>query len=245
MGIAHILVVDDDPVILRTLRSNLAARGYDVATAETGEEALQSANNLPPNLVILDLMLPGMSGLEVCETLRRELICPILVLSAHGEERLKVRALDLGADDYLTKPFSMDELLARVRALLRRQPSMPGRPRALTAGDFQVDLDAHQAIHAGIPLDLTHRELEILLFLLQHAGQVVTHRMLLENVWGPEYDAETQYVRVYINRLRHRVEHDPAHPRHILTVPGVGYRLVPDPCGVQAGTAATSPPGAR
>jgi two-component system, OmpR family, KDP operon response regulator KdpE len=240
MGAAQILVVDDEPAILRTLRSNLAARGYEVVTAETGEEAMRSASTEPPDLVILDLMLPGLSGLEVCEALRADLNCPILVLSAHGEERLKVRALDLGADDYLTKPFGMGELLARVRALLRRQPSMPDKASVLTVGEFHVDLNTHQATCAGTPLNLTRRELEVLSFLLRHAGRVVTHTMLLEDVWGPEYEAETQYVRVFINRLRQRIEDDPSHPRHILTVPGVGYRLEPGPSDVEP-----DPAGAR
>jgi len=228
MSAAHILVVDDEPAILRTLRTNLVARGYDVVTAETGEEAVESAHGSMPDLVILDLMLPGLSGLEVCRILRSDSSSPILVLSAHGEEHLKVRALDLGADDYLTKPFGMNELLARVRALLRRQPSVPGRPHVLTSGEFHVDLDTHEVTHAGVSLDLTHRELEILACLLRHAGQVVTHRLLLEEVWGPEYEDETQYVRVFINRLRHKIEPDPTHPRHIVTVPGVGYRLITD-----------------
>lgn len=228
MTAAHILVVDDEPAILRTLRTNLVARGYDVATAESGEDAVLSARATAPDLVILDLMLPGLSGLEVCRILREDSNSPILVLSAHGEEHLKVRALDLGADDYLTKPFSMNELLARVRALLRRQPSVPGRPHVLVHGPFRVDLDTHQATRAGVALDLTHRELEILACLLRHVGQVVTHRLLLEEVWGPEYEEETQYIRVFINRLRHKIEPDPGHPQHILTVPGVGYRLVAD-----------------
>ncbi len=234
MTAAHILVVDDEPAILRTLRANLVARGYDVATAESGEEAVASARDTAPDLVILDLMLPGLSGLEVCRILRDDSDSPILVLSAHGEEHLKVRALDLGADDYLTKPFSMNELLARVRALLRRHPSAPGRPHVLVHGPFHVDLDTHQATRAGQALDLTHRELEILACLLRHAEQVVTHRLLLEEVWGPEYEDETQYVRVFINRLRHKIEPDPAHPRYILTVPGVGYRLVAEAGGDRA-----------
>lgn len=225
----HILVVDDEPAIRRTLYTNLSARGYDVVAAESGEEAVRCARDCPPDLVVLDLMLPGLSGLQVCEILRAELASPILVLSAHGEEHLKVRALDLGADDYLTKPFGMGELLARVRALLRRQRSEPDRPRALTAGELSVDLDAHRATYNGGELDLTRRELEILAYMMRRPGQVVTHRMLLEDIWGPEYEAETHYVRVFMNRLRHKVEADPAHPRLIVTVSGVGYRFEPGP----------------
>ncbi len=222
---ARILVVDDDPAIRRTLYTNLFARGYDVVAAETGEEAVHYARESVPDLVVLDLMLPGLSGLQVCEILRSELASPILVLSAHGEEHLKVRALDLGADDYLTKPFGMGELLARVRALLRRQQSEPDKPRALVVGDLEVDLDARRATWRGAELDLTRRELEILAYMMRRPGQVVTHRMLLEAIWGPEYEAETHYVRVFMNRLRGKIEADPSHPSVLVTVSGVGYRL--------------------
>ncbi len=227
MSGTHILLVDDEPAILRTLRANLAAHGYDVTAVETGEEALQQADARRPDLVILDLMLPGLSGLEVTKALRAESAVPILVLSGHGEERIKVRALDLGADDYLTKPFGIDELLARVRALLRRQTSASTTPETLAVGDFVVDLDLHTAWQTGTRLDLTRREFDLLVYLLRHAGRIVTHRQLLAAIWGPEYDAETQYVRVFINRLRRKIEPDPTHPRYIVTEPGIGYRLEP------------------
>jgi two-component system KDP operon response regulator KdpE len=222
----RILVVDDEPAVLRTLRTNLVARGYDVTAVGSGEEALQRAAERHPDLVILDLMLPGLSGIEVCEALRARSAVPVLVLSARGEEQTKVRALDLGADDYLTKPFGIDELLARVRALLRRRTSALGKDAILRVGDVALDLGAHEVRRNGVRLDLTPREFDVLAFLLRHSGKVVTHRVLLQEVWGSEYGRETQYLRVFINRLRRKIEDDPAHPRYILTEPGVGYRLV-------------------
>ncbi len=223
----RILVVDDEPAIRRTLRTNLLARGYDAVAVESGEEALSYvAEHGFPQLIILDLMLPGLSGLDVCRTLRAESSVPILVLSARGEERSKVRAIDLGADDYLTKPFGMDELLARVRALLRRPPVTTAVGGTLQIGNLSVDLDLHQVRCDGRALDLTPREFDVLAYLVRHAGKVVTHRLLLAEVWGPEYSGETQYLRVFINRLRRKIEDDPAHPHFILTEPGVGYRMV-------------------
>jgi two-component system KDP operon response regulator KdpE len=221
-----ILVVDDEPAIRRTLRANLAARGYDVYAAETGEEGLRHVVARMPRLIILDLMLPGLSGLEVCRSLRAMSGVPILVLSARGEEATKIQALDLGADDYLTKPFGMGELLARVRALLRR-PQVPadlGTP--LKVGPLDLDPSTHEARLDGAPLDLTPREFEVLAYLMRHADKVITHRLLLTAVWGPNYENDTQSLRVYINRLRRKVEDDPAHPTLLITEPGVGYRLL-------------------
>jgi two-component system KDP operon response regulator KdpE len=223
----RILVVDDEPAIRRTLQTNLAARGYEVTAVETGEEGLRRIEESPPDLVLLDLMLPGMSGLDVCRAIRAESSVPILVLSARGEERAKVRALDLGADDYVTKPFGMDELLARTRALLRRTPGTTVEGGRLQAGNLSIDLDTRRACRDDAPLDLTARELDVLIYLMRHAGKVVTHRMLLAEVWGPEYGRETQYLRVFVSRLRHKIEDDPVHPTHILTEPGIGYRLQP------------------
>lgn len=223
----RILVVDDEPAIRRTLRANLAARGYDVRVVETGEEALQQAGARMPDLIILDLMLPGISGLEVCRSLRALSPVPVLVLSARGEERTKVQALDLGADDYLTKPFGMDELLARVRALLRRPYAPVDVAMHIQVGPLVLDPALHEIRRAGARLDLTPREFEVLAFLMRHANKVVTHRLLLAGVWGPEYEGETQYLRVFINRLRRKIEDDPAHPQVIVTEPGVGYRLLP------------------
>jgi two-component system KDP operon response regulator KdpE len=226
MSGARILVVDDEPALRRTLQANLGARGYDVTAVETGEAALQQAGVQVPDLVILDLMLPGLSGLDVCRALRAASAVPILVLSARGEEQTKVQALDLGADDYLTKPFGMDELLARVRALLRRLGAT-NTAGTLQIGALVVDLDARQVSRDGQALDLTPREFDVLAFLIRHAGKVVTHRLLLAEVWGPQYKGETQYLHVFINRLRAKIEDDPAHPRYIATEPGVGYRVLP------------------
>jgi len=227
----RILVVDDEPAMRRTLRANLVARGYDVTAVETGEEALDTSFTHPYDLVILDLMLPGLSGLDVCRDLRARSAVPILVLSARGEERAKVRALDLGADDYLTKPFGMDELLARVRALLRRPPMTPAAEESgmLRGGDLAVDIARRQAWRGDVSLDLTPREFDVLAYLVRHAGKVTTHRVLLAGVWGSDYSSETQYLRVFINRLRRKIELDPAHPTYIVTEPGVGYRLLPSP----------------
>jgi two-component system KDP operon response regulator KdpE len=170
-------------------------------------------------------MLPGISGLDVCRALRADSSVPILVLSARGEEQVKVQALDLGADDYLTKPFGLDELLARVRALLRRLGTTPTAGR-VQIGDLAVDLEARTVERSGNLLSLTAREFDVLAYLIRHAGKVVTHRVLLTEVWGPSYKDETHYLRVFINRLRTKIEDDPSHPRHIVTDPGVGYRLI-------------------
>jgi two-component system KDP operon response regulator KdpE len=226
-----ILVVDDEPAIRRTLRANLAARGYAVTTAETGEDALRQAAERMPHLVILDLMLPGLSGLQVCRSLRALSPVPILVLSARGEEATKVQALDLGADDYLTKPFGMGELLARVRALLRRPASPVDTVTPLRVGPLDLDPSTHEARRSGVLLDLTPREFEVLTYLMHNADKVVTHRLLLASVWGQNYESETQILRVFINRLRRKIEDDPAHPTLIVTEPGVGYRLLSPPAG--------------
>jgi two-component system KDP operon response regulator KdpE len=227
MSAQRILIVDDEPAIRRALRTNLSARGYDVAQAETGEDGLRQIQEHAPDLLILDLMLPGLSGLEVCKAVRAEWPLPILVLSARGEELTKVRALDLGADDYLTKPFGMDELLARVRALLRRPSTNLSPGGVIHIGPLAIDLDTRAVARDGTALDLTAREFDVLAYLARNSGRVVTHRQMLADVWGPEYNGETQYLRVFVNRLRRKIEDDPAHPRMIVTEPGVGYRLLP------------------
>jgi two-component system KDP operon response regulator KdpE len=226
MSGARILVVDDEPAVLRALRANLLARGYEVTAVGTGEEALEQASARHPDLVILDLMLPGLSGIEVSEALRQQSSVPILVLSARGEEATKVRALDLGADDYLTKPFGIDELLARVRALLRRPAVTSGPDGTVEVGALALDPRAHEIRRNRERLELTPREYDVLAYLMRNEGKVITHRLLLQEIWGQEYGRETQYLRVFINRLRHKIEDDTAHPRYILTEPGVGYRLV-------------------
>ncbi len=226
---ATILVVDDEPEILRALRAGLAAQGYEVETADTGTGALRAASTRAPDLVILDVMLPGeVGGLEVCRRLREWTAVPILMLSALGQERQKVAALDLGADDYLTKPFGMDELTARVRAALRR--SRAAKPAsaeqaAFTTGTLTVDYGRRVVLKDGLEVRLTPLEYDILRFLSQNADRVVTHRQLLSNVWGAEYAEETQLLRVHVGHVRRKVEDVPARPRLIITEPGVGYRL--------------------
>ncbi len=223
----RILVVDDEPAVRRALRANLAARGYDVRAAETGEEALKDFDEGRTDLLVLDLMLPGISGIDVCQAIRAVSSVPILVLSARGEEQSKVQALDLGADDYLTKPFGIDELLARVRALLRRSPTGKNAiDGILQAGPLALNTQTHQVQRDGVALELTPREFDVLAYLMVHRGRIVTHRVLLQQVWGAAYERETQYLRVFINRLRRKIEVDPAHPQYILTEPGVGYRLI-------------------
>jgi two-component system, OmpR family, KDP operon response regulator KdpE len=222
---ARILVVDDEPQILRSLRATLASHGYDVQTAATGEEALAAVDGRLPDLVVLDLVLPGLSGLEVCRHLRARSSLPILVLSARGDERDKVAALDLGADDYLTKPFGVNELLARIRAALRRAVGARGPSAVVEAGALRVDFDRRQVTLDGAEVRLTPTEFDLLKVLVSNAGRVLTHGYLLRTVWGPEYEGESQLLRVFIGQLRRKVERDPSRPQHILTDPGVGYRF--------------------
>lgn len=224
-----ILVIDDEPEILRAVRSGLAAQGYQIETATAGEEALAIAARSAPNLVILDVMLPGeLDGLEVCRRLREWSDVPILMLSALGQERQKVAALDLGADDYLTKPFGMAELTARVRAALRRyRKTTPAtsEPAAFATGDLRVDYARRVVEKAGAEVKLTPLEYDVLRFLTQNADRVVTHRQLLSHVWGSEYSEDTQLLRVHIGHLRAKIETDPSRPTLIITEPGVGYRF--------------------
>jgi two-component system KDP operon response regulator KdpE len=234
---ARILVVDDEPEILRALRSGLMAQGYAITTAVTGDEALRLAGSAAPDLVILDVMLPGtVGGLDVCRRLREWSDVPILMLSALGQERQKVAALDLGADDYLTKPFGMNELTARVRAALRRSGARSAQraepPAAFTAGALTVDYARRIVTKHGDELHLTPLEYEILRYLTRNVDRVVTHRQLLSSVWGAEYSEETQLLRVHVGHLRQKIEDIPARPRHIVTEPGVGYRFrTDDPSG--------------
>lgn len=223
-----IMVVDDEPQILRVMRASLPARGYEVMTAPGGEEALDEIHKQMPNLIILDLVMPKMSGLEVCRRVREFSAVPIIVLSAKEAESDKVAALDLGADDYVTKPFGLDELLARVRAVLRRLPQSEAPASLLSVGDLSIDADGRQVIVAGKEIKLTPKEFEVLKHLASRAGKVVTHRALLQAVWGTESTEQTDYLRVFINQLRGKIEPDPHHPRYILTEPWVGYRFVPN-----------------
>jgi two-component system, OmpR family, KDP operon response regulator KdpE len=220
-----VLVVEDEPEMRRLLRHTLRAHGFEVVEAATAREALAHAASRNPDLVLLDLGLPDMDGLEVTRALRRNRRTPIIVVSARGQERDKVAALDLGADDYLTKPFGTGELLARMRAALRHAGPGPEAPLAYEAGDVRVDLARRLVERAGAPVHLTRTEYRLLEALVQSAGRVVTHRQLLEAVWGPNYTDQTHYLRVYMGQLRHKLEADPTRPRMLLTEPGVGYRL--------------------
>jgi two-component system KDP operon response regulator KdpE len=222
-----VLVVDDEPQILRVIRASLPLRGYEVITASSGEEALDEIGKQVPDLIILDLVMPEMSGLDVCRRVREFSTVPIIVLSAKGAESDKVAALDLGADDYVTKPFGMDELLARVRAVLRRLAVSESENRVLTVGDVSVDVDERRVVVAEKEVKLTPKEFDVLKYLVSNAGKVVTHRALLQAVWGWQSTDQTEYLRVFINQLRRKIEPNLDHPRYILTEPWVGYRFNP------------------
>ncbi|HEY2771741.1 MAG TPA: response regulator [Solirubrobacteraceae bacterium] len=220
----RVLVVDDEPQIVRGLKIILRSGGYAVEAAETKEEALNAIALKPPDALVLDLVLPDGSGVEVCEEVRRWSRLPILVLSAVGDEREKVRALDAGADDYVTKPFGTDELLARLRAVMRRSAEAGGSPR-VEIGDLVIDLADRRVLRDGSEVHLTPIEFDLVRVLAQHHGKLVTHRQLLREVWGPEYGSETHYLRVHVAHIRSKLEEDPSRPRYLVTEPGVGYRL--------------------
>jgi len=221
---ARVLVVDDEPQILRALEITLRREGYDVDTARTAEAALAAAAAHPPEAVILDLLLPDGKGTTVAAELREWTAAPILVLSAVEDEAEKVAALDAGADDYVTKPFSVEELLARLRAALRR--STPERRPVLEIGELRLDLQKRLVTVSGEAVSLTPTEYELLRLLAENEGRLLTHPMILQRVWGPAYSRESNYLHVYVSHLRRKIEPDPARPRYILTEPGVGYRLV-------------------
>jgi len=225
---AKILVVDDEPEVLRTLSEGLRLQGFDVLTASAGAAALKAVESEMPDLVVLDLMMPGgLSGLDVCRMLRPWSDVPIIILSALGHERQKVAALDLGADDYLTKPFGMDELIARIRASLRRYRGSPRQQVAesYTTSTLTIDYSRRIVTKSGEEVKLTPIEYDLLRHLTQHAERVVTHRQLLSSVWGAQYCEETQLLRVHIGHLRRKIEDNPARPRIVTTEPGIGYRL--------------------
>ncbi|HKP11092.1 MAG TPA: response regulator transcription factor [Blastocatellia bacterium] len=221
-----ILVVDDEPQILRVMRVSLPARGYDIVTAADGEQALDEMRKQMPDLIILDLAMPGMGGLEACRRVREFSSVPIIVLSAKGAESDKIAALDMGADDYVTKPFSLDELLARVRAVMRRSLA-DSDGAVLNVGDLMIDAHERRVTMSGTEIRLTPKEFEVLKYLASNSGRVVTHRKLLQAVWGIESTEQTEYLRVFINQLRRKIEPDPQNPRYITTEPWVGYRFNP------------------
>jgi two-component system KDP operon response regulator KdpE len=226
----RILVVDDEPQITRVLRTTLTAQGYDLRVANDGETALEIMKDWTPDLVITDLVMPQMDGLELCRRVRAKAEMPIIVLSVRGEERTKVRALDAGADDYVIKPFGMSELLARVRANLRRTAvDEPEDAGVFEEGDFRIDTGAHTIAICGREVRLTPKEFNLLVYLSRHPGKVVTHRALLTAVWGSNATEQPEYLRVFVRRLRKKIEADAASPRYILTEPWVGYRFEPSP----------------
>ncbi|HTQ97837.1 MAG TPA: response regulator transcription factor [Candidatus Acidoferrum sp.] len=226
MNSANILVVDDEPQIRRVLRSTLSFRGYTISEVASGEEAIELAPKLKPDLILLDVNLPGMSGIETCREIRRSSDAPIIMLTVRSAERDKVVALDAGADDYVTKPFGIEELLARIRASLRRHPSADAL-QPFVSKELTVDFESRRVTAAGEEVHLAPKEFEVLRHLIANLGKPVTHRRLLQIVWGPEYGEETENLRVVINQLRKKIEKDPSQPKFILTEPWVGYRFQP------------------
>jgi two-component system KDP operon response regulator KdpE len=225
----RILVVDDEPQITRVLRRSLTSHGYDVRVAADGLAALQTFGDWPPDLVVTDLSMPQTDGLQLCRNLRAISQVPVIVLSVRGEEKTKVQALDAGADDYVTKPFGMDELLARIRAALRRASAAKSEEAApvLEVGDFRVDLEDRSVAVKGSEVHLTPKEYDLMVYLVSHPGKVLTHRTLLTSIWGGESSEQTEYLRVFVGQLRKKVEPEPAAPRYILTEPWIGYRFDP------------------
>jgi two-component system KDP operon response regulator KdpE len=227
MTASRVLVVDDEPQIVRGLRVILTNEGYKVQEATTKQEALDAVSVRPPDAIVLDLVLPDGDGIEVCTEIRRWSQVPIVVLSAVGDERQKVRALDAGADDYVTKPFGSDELLARLRAVLRRRGEDGDAP--VHIGALEIDLADRSVRRDGEQLHLTPIEFDLLGKLAEHPGRLVTHRQLLQEVWGPGYEDETHYLRVHFAHVRAKIEPDPSNPRYVITEPGIGYRLQVEP----------------
>lgn len=222
-----ILVVDDEPKIRMFIRANLEARDYEVYLGQDGAEAVEMAARLMPDIIVLDINMPRMDGIEACKRIREWSNVPIIILSVREDERDKVRALNEGADDYVTKPFGIEELLARIRVALRHAGGAPpAAAPVLTAGDLEVDLSKRTVKLRNTIVKLTRTEYELLAYLVNNRGKVLTHRELLNNVWGPEYGDEVEYVRVFVNQLRHKIEDDPSNPQYILTEPRVGYRFV-------------------
>ena len=223
-----VLVVDDDKSIRRIVRAALEPQGFDVITVNGAEEAIEELHKSVPQLIVLDLVLCGASGLDVCRHVREFSSVPIIVLSVKSDEADKVKALDMGADDYLIKPFGMDELLARIRAVLRRSLASEADNAPVSIGELSVDLAQRRVMSSGVEIKLTPKEFDILRYLIAKRGSVVTHRQLLQAVWGSEYVDQTEYVRIFINQLRRKIEPDPHKPRYIITEPWVGYRLASD-----------------
>ncbi len=225
----HVLVIDDEPQILRALKTILTAKGFRVSTASGGEDGLAIATATEPDLIILDLSLPDMDGIEVTRRLREWSRTPVIILSVRDSERDKVAALDKGADDYLTKPFGIDELLARIRVALRHTTQVKGVPHTkIKAGPIEIDLVNHLVTRAQVEVKLTATEFKLLAYLAENAGRVLTHQMILTNVWDPADRDHVEYLRVYIRQLRKKLEDDPEQPQFLLNEPGIGYRFMAD-----------------
>jgi two-component system KDP operon response regulator KdpE len=225
LSAGRILVVDDDPQIRRVMKATLVGHGYEVIEARTGEDALETIPREQPNLILLDMNMPGIGGLETCRAIRAGLDTPVIILSVRNTEKDKVAALDAGADDYVTKPFGIEELLARIRAALRRLPP-EGGPRAFQSSGLEIDFETRRVRARGEDVRLTPMVFELLRHLGAHAGKPVTHRELLQAVWGPDYGDEPEYLRVFVNQVRKKIEANPAKPKYIVTVPWVGYQFV-------------------
>lgn len=223
----HILVVDDEPQITRVLRTSLSAQGYDIRVANDGEMALEIMKDWSPHLIVTDLAMPNMDGVKLCRSVRAFSEVPIIVLSVRDQERAKIEALDAGADDYVTKPFGIAELLARIRAHLRRVPAVSPKADTIRAGDFTIDLAGHSVAVRGLDVRLTPKEFELLVYLAEHPRKVLTHRALLTAVWGGNSAEQPEYLRVFVGQLRKKIESDPASPKYILTEPWIGYRFDP------------------
>ncbi len=227
MSSGKILVIDDEPQIRRVMRMTLSAAGYEVTDARTSEEGLQRVRTELPDLVLLDMNLPDMSGLDCCRSIREGCSIPIVILSVRSSDRDKVDALNAGADDYVTKPFSMEELLARIRAVLRRTPNSPeAGPRRISLDHLEIDFDARRVKTGDKQVHLTPKEFDLLRYLVAHAGRPVSHRRLLQAVWGPDYGSQVEYLRVFINQIRKKIEPDAANPKYLITERWFGYRFV-------------------
>ena len=226
MSAGRILIVDDEPKIRRALRSSLVLQGFEVGDARSGDEALEELREEKYDLVLLDIKMPGESGFEICRIIRSSAEIPIVMLTVINTERDKVQALEAGADDYVTKPFGMEELVARIRAHLRRSPAANSMPKRLQLGQVEVDFEARQVNAPGRRMRLTPREFDLMQYMVCHANQVVRHREILRAVWGPDHGDEVEYVRAFIKQLRKKIELEPANPKYLLTEPWVGYRLV-------------------
>lgn len=225
MSAGRIIVVDDQPKIRRIMRTTLVAEGYEVDEAKTGEEALENMRELRPDLVVLDMNMPGMGGLAACRAIRKDSNVAIIMLTVRNSEEDKVAALDAGANDFVTKPFSTPEVMARIRAALRRVPGAQSSPKKIRLGEIVIDFDERTVSKESTSTHLTPKELDLLRYLTQHANEVLSHRELLQAVWGPDYGDQVDYLRVFVKNLRKKMEQNPEHPQYITTEPWVGYRL--------------------